>query len=115
MADLIDRAALIEWCMQYVHIEQDIQPESVIEDIKAAPAVDAVELPCKIGDRVWAIRSYRGIKHPQEGIVSEMLFTNDMRIMIVVKNVARGIWGKTVFGSYKDADAAIERRIDATD
>ena len=67
-------------------------------------SADAMELPCKIGDRVWAIRSYKGIKHPQEGIVSEMFFTEDMQIMIVVKNVARGIWGETVFGSYKDAD-----------
>jgi hypothetical protein len=66
--------------------------------------------PCKIGDRVWAIRSYKGIKHPQEGIVSEMFFVEDMRLMIVVKNVARGVWGETVFGSYKEADKAIEER-----
>ena len=77
--------------------------------ITEAPAVDAVELPCKIGDRVWAIRSYKGIKHPQEGIVSEMFFTNDMQLMIVVKNVARGTWGKTVFSSYKETDNAIEK------
>ena len=115
MADLIDRAEAVEWFMPYLHEGLNIDPYTVIGDIKAFHAVDAVELPCKIGDRVWAIRSYRGIKHPQEGIVSEMFFTDDMQIMIVVKNVARGIWGKTVFGSYKDADAAIERRIDATD
>lgn len=70
--------------------------------------------PCKIGDRVWAIRSYKGIKHPQEGIVSEMFFVEDMRLMIVVKNVARGLWGETVFGSHKEAYTAIEeRRTDA--
>lgn len=64
--------------------------------------------PCNIGDRVWAIRSYKGIKHPQEGVVSEMFFTKDMQLMIVVKHVARGIWGETVFGSYKEASEAIE-------
>lgn len=63
--------------------------------------------PCKIGDRVWAIRSYKGIKRPQEGIVSEMFFTDDMRLMIVVKNVARGVWGETVFGTLKEIEKAI--------
>lgn len=66
--------------------------------------------PCKIGDRVWAIRSYKGIKHPQEGVVSEMFFTDDMSLMIVVKHVARGLWGETVFGSHKEACTAIEER-----
>lgn len=66
--------------------------------------------PCKIGDRVWAIRSYKGIKHPQEGVVSEMFFTDDMQLMIVVKHVARGVWGKTVFGTYAETNKAIEER-----
>lgn len=49
-----------------------------------------VELPCKIGDTVWCIRNFHGHKHPQEGIVSEMLFTREMRLQIVVKYVGRG-------------------------
>ena len=73
-------------------------------------AVVGVKVPCKIGDRVWAIRSYKGIKKAQEGIVSEMFFTPDMHIMIVVKNVARGFWGKTVFGTLKEAENATERK-----
>lgn len=78
-----------------------------ISEIDKLPTVDAVELPCKIGDRVWAIRSYKGHKHPQDGIVSEMYFLNDMRLQIVVKHVARGEWGKTVFATREDAVAAI--------
>ena len=72
-----------------------------------APTVDAVEVPCKIGDRVWVIRNYKGHKHPQDGIVSEMYFFEDMKLQIVVKNVARGEWGKTVFATREDAVAAI--------
>ena len=43
MRDLISRKALIDWFMPYVHsgIEK-IPVETVIEDIKGAPAVEAV-------------------------------------------------------------------------
>ena len=64
--------------------------------------------PCKVGDRVWAIRDYKGHKHAQEGIVSEMFFTRDMELMIVVKSIARGLWGKTVFLSREEAERALE-------
>ena len=74
-----------------------------------APEV-SVKLPCKIGDRVWAIRSYKGHKHPQDGIVNEMYFTKDMRLHIVVKHIARGEWGKTIFATREEAVAAIEGR-----
>lgn len=72
------------------------------------PVADAV--PCKIGDRVWAIRNYKGIKHPQEGIVNEMFYTQEMRLVIVVKHIARGEWGETVFGTYEKCQRAIEER-----
>lgn len=72
--------------------------------------VDAVEVPCKIGDFVWAIRSFNGHKHPQRGIVSDMYFTKDMKLQIVVKYVARGEWGKTVFATDTEAYAAIGER-----
>lgn len=42
MADLIDRKKLIEWLSPYIHYDENISPETVIEDIKAAPSVDAV-------------------------------------------------------------------------
>lgn len=72
--------------------------------------VDAMELPCKIGDFVWAIRNFKGHKHPQRGIVSDMFFTRNMKLQIVVKYVARGEWGKTVFATEKEAQAAIGER-----
>ena len=104
MSDLISRAALIA---EYdrVHIGPPGGARKLMED---APAVNP--LPCKIGDTVWAIRSFKGVKHPQKGIVGEMLYTKDMKLHIVVKYVARGEWGKTVFATYEECVAEIERR-----
>lgn len=68
-------------------------------------------LPCKIGDTVWAIRDFKGVKHPQEGIVSDMYFTKDMSLNIVVKYVARGEFGKTVFLTREEAEAKL-REVD---
>lgn len=66
-----------------------------------------IELPCKIGDYVWAIRNFNGHKHPQRGVVSDMYFTRDMQLNIVVKYVARGKWGETVFATDAEAYAVI--------
>lgn len=71
---------------------------------------DVVELPCRIGDRVWAIRNYKGVKIPKEGIVSQMFFTDDMELVICVKGAARGLWGKTVFATEEETAAEIAKR-----
>lgn len=68
---------------------------------------NVVEVPCRIGDHVWAIRNYKGHKHPQDGFVHEMYFTDDMRLMIVIKHIARCEWGKEIFATREDAVAAI--------
>lgn len=78
--------------------------------IELLPKAKAVALPCRIGDRVWAIRNYKGILHPQEGIVSDMYFSSNMELVICVKNIARGIWGKTVFATEAEAYEEIGRR-----
>lgn len=64
-------------------------------------------LPCKVGDEVWGIRSYQGIKHPQLGRVSEMYYTKDMQLHVSVKHICRGTWGKSVFSTYEEAEAAL--------
>lgn len=69
-------------------------------------------LPCKIGDTVFAIRNFKGTKVPQRGIVSEMFFTADMSLCIVVRHIARGEWGKTVFATQEEARAKIEGATD---
>ena len=79
--------------------------------VNTAPAVNAVEIPCKIGDFVWAIRTFKGVRHPQPGKVSEMYFTQDMRLCIVVSYIARGEWGKTIFPTEEAAAATIETQV----
>ena len=69
-----------------------------------------VEIPLKIGDVVYAIRNFRGIEHVQKTEVSEMFFTQDMRLMIVCRYVARGEYGKTVFQTMHEAQAEIDKR-----
>lgn len=118
---LIDANALIDWLSKHTGFRSNCEDctdidclDCIIENaIKNAPEVNAAEVPCKIGDFVWAIRSFRGKKHPQRGIASDMYFTKNMKLQIVVKYVARGEWGKTVFATDKEAYAAIgERRAD---
>ena len=69
-----------------------------------------VELPCKIGDTAWAIRNHTGHLHPHSGIVSDMYFVKGMKLCVVVHGIARGEWGKTIFGTYEEAERAIEER-----
>lgn len=106
--DLIDRRRLL----RDPYFQEDRYPESHLMRmaIGEQPTVDAVVLPCRIGDTVWAIRCYRGVLVPQQGRVSEMLFTDDMKLSIVVKHICRGEWGEKVFATREDAEWAIANR-----
>ena len=108
---LIDRDALgIGYCNPLVFDDIGYAHgwNSAIEIIEKAPTIEAVELPCKIGDKVWVSRRYKCHKRPRWGIVSEMFFTEDMELCIVVKGVARGKWGVDVFATYEEAEKQIE-------
>ena len=85
----------------YVHLGD------VVRMVLAAPRVPAIRVPCREGDQVWVIRNYQGVKHPQQGTVSELTITKDLRLMITVKHIARGEWGKEVFATYEEARRAI--------
>ena len=64
-----------------------------------------LDIPCKIGDTVYAIRNYGGIKRVMPGKVSEMYFIGEeMRLCIVVKSIARGLWMEHVFPTYEEAE-----------
>ena len=80
----------------------------MIRMILAAPGVPSVRIPCREGDQVWVVRNYQGVKHPQQGTVSELTITRDQRLMITVKHIARGEWGKEVFATYEEAEKAIK-------
>ena len=66
-------------------------------------------LPCRIDDEMWAIRRYSGVLTVQKGFVSEMFFTKEMKLMIVVKHVARGVFGEKVFLTREAAEQALAK------
>lgn len=110
MNDLISRKALLKEIDKRTDEPYDLWDTYGVRNIiNNALAVDAVELPCKIGDKVWIARRYKCHKRPRWGIVSEMFFTDDMELCIVVKGVARGKWGVDVFATYEEAEKQIER------
>lgn len=66
------------------------------------------QIPCNIGDDVFAIRNCKGTKHILKGKVSEMFFIGEeMKLCIVVHHIRRGTWGKDVFGTYEEAADSI--------
>jgi hypothetical protein len=77
--------------------------------INNAPTVDAIPMPCKMGDEVWGLRKNRYSLRPEKGIVHHMYFGDDMRLCICVKNVCRGEWGKNVFATYEEAEEALAK------
>ena len=69
-----------------------------------------INLPCKVGDEVWAIRTYNnGRQVPQKGKVSEIYFIDEsMQPCIVVKGITRGRWDEKVFPTFEDADRYLQ-------
>jgi len=80
--------------------------------INQATSVDAVDIPCKMGDVVWGIKKYCHGQQVKQGTVHQMFFGDDMRLCICVKNVCRGEWGKNVFATKEEAEAALAERSD---
>ena len=105
MNDLISRKALIA---EYdrVHIGPPGGARKLMED---APAVNP--LPCKIGDTVWASGKQNKKPYIRQGVVSEMMYLEDMRLGIVVKFLPRyshrGFWGVTIFSTREECEAAL--------
>lgn len=54
-----------------------------------------IDVPCKIGDEVWAI--YKKT-HCKKAKVTQMFFVGEsMQLCIVAGYTARGLWGQTIF------------------
>lgn len=66
-----------------------------------------IELPCKIGDTVYGIRRYQD-RIVKSGTVSEMFYNQDGELIIAIKNVCRGCWGRQIFGTYEEAEATLK-------
>ena len=112
---LIDANALLE--LVQFRLPIDNQNAEVIAGcvditrrlIENAPTVDAVVLPCKMGDIVWGIQKHIRGQQAKQGVVNQMYFGDDMRLCICVKNVCRGEWGKNVFTTKEEAEAALAK------
>lgn len=101
----IDKDILINQVAEIKRLNAIIEKDNELEEQGFL-----LRLPCKMGDTVWAIRNYRGVKHPQKGVVDSMFFTKNMRLLIVVKHIARGEWGKEVFSTKEEAEKALKER-----
>ena len=66
-----------------------------------------IELPCKIGDTVYGIRRYKG-RIVKSGTVSEMFYNQYGELIIAIKNVCRGCWGKQIFATLEEAETALK-------
>lgn len=66
--------------------------------------------PCRMGDMVWGIRRQAGIyNHVKYGRVSHMEYSQDMELLVTIRNACKGVWGKTVFATKEEALEALER------
>ena len=103
--DLISRKAFVEhWNKEYRH---QYANDTFLFALANFPAVDAVELPCKLGDTVYqtdGIRVY-------ESTIGEITLTARHSIF-VTENIAfdeRAI-GETIYLTQEAAEAAINKK-----
>lgn len=47
-------------------------------EVDHAPTVEAVPIPCKVGDEVWCVRDTRVYNKPVKGVVTEIYFRDNM-------------------------------------
>lgn len=101
-----------EWTNEYIPQTlygdgYDDAVKDIIKLIETEIPVNAVELPCEIGDTVWVI-CHAGRNHLiKEAKVSDMYFSANMELVVVLYNVHRGIVGKHIFRTKGEAEAAL--------
>lgn len=88
--------------------KDDIYDKYFTAQMMAIEALQEPELPCKIGDTVYGIRRWHDTNVVKAGTVSEMFYTQNGKLMIVIKNVCRGHWGEKIFGTFEKAEAALK-------
>ena len=103
------RAKLIEILRKPIFPHELVDPTEAVADYLLDSGVTV--LPCKIGDTVWASGKQNGKPYIRQGVVSEMMYLEDMRLGIVVKFLPRyshrGFWGVTIFATREECEAAI--------
>ena len=76
------------------------------------PNADVVRLPCRIGDKLWSFRKVvkdgKVTRYAREGEVTQMLFTPDMELMLVLKNIGHRRFGVDAFYTREEAEWALK-------
>ena len=104
----------IEWATLVLAEQARLYEEKTLDALRkihAEVTTQGVIIPCKMGDTAYGIRNIRGHLLPMEGIVSEIYFTNDMQLVVALKNVSRGVWGERIFPTCQDAEARIREEM----
>ena len=97
-----------------LNIAADFNPDMLLGRLKeiicAASEGRLVDLPCRIGDKVWCIRSFKGVPIPKYGKVDRMEFIDGMKLLVYVKYVGTGIFGEKIFHTREEALQAIRTK-----
>ena len=110
---LIDADELLEkhTCDVYGAYDDSCMVQAVfVPYIKGAPTVDAVPLPCNIGDTAWIIRASNSRLIVKQGVVTEIHIRFGRNPFVVMANVGSGEWGAKVFATAKEAYTALAER-----
>jgi len=93
------------------YINSGLSPEEVQELAKAKADGRLVELPCKVGDTVWKIKSvFSYFSKPMEDRVDRIIISNNEILACCTSGTkfSIGIIGKTVFLTREEAEKALE-------
>lgn len=89
--------------------EEDCQAKAFADHLLAN---GVIVLPCRLGDTVWGIQRYSACGwKAKPGKVYQMYYGEDMRLCISVKRVCLGQWGKQVFATREEAEAALPKEV----
>lgn len=88
-----------------------ITPERCAELAKAEQEGRLVELPCKVGDKIfshcWSIKNER--YEICAGEIKNVRYDSVDRFIYVSDGLRYYVWGKTVFLTHQEAEKALER------
>ena len=100
-------------CGRCTHESAALQRLSGYEDTGYSPEeLRAILPPVKVGDRVYAIRKYKGVPKVAHARVTAITYTDSsMRPQIAVQGSCSGEMGVAVFITKQAAEAAVDRML----
>ena len=77
--------------------------------LRAKVAGLLVRLPCKVGDLLWTVKWTGNRRAAVQVAVTQMWFTDDMRLIVKAKNCKQGEIGGSFFLTREDAEEALRK------